>query len=144
MSSWSSSAAVAVQDRLFRALAVLRAIVLVNAIALNVYRAANFEHPAAGAACVAVMVVWTGFATWAYADAARRGFPLLAADLLLALALLLLTPVVKGSGFHATVPGFWIMGALMAWAIQYRWVGGLVLVRCGRPDCAGWRAGVCG
>lgn len=126
MSSWSSSAAVAVQDRLFRALAVLRAIVLVNAIALNVYRAANFEHPAAGAACVAVMVVWTGFATWAYADAARRGFPLLAADLLLALALLLLTPVVKGSGFHATVPGFWIMGALMAWAIQYRWVGGLV------------------
>jgi signal transduction histidine kinase len=126
VSSWSSPAAVAVQDRLFRALAVLRVVVLVNAIALTIYRAANFEHPVAGAACVAVMVSWTGFATWAYAGARRRGFPLLAADLLLALALLLLTPVVKGAGFHATVPGFWIMGALMAWAIQYRWVGGLV------------------
>jgi signal transduction histidine kinase len=33
---------------------------------------------------------------------------------------------VKGSGFEATVPGFWVAGALLAWAIRYRWVGGLV------------------
>jgi signal transduction histidine kinase len=124
--SWSSAAAVAVQDRLYTALAVLRAIVLVNAIALNVYRAANFQHPVAGAVCVLAMVLWTGFATWAYAGASRRRFPLLAADLAIALTLLVLTPVVKGAGFQATVPGFWIMGALMAWSIQYRWVGGLV------------------
>lgn len=123
--SSSSPAAGAVQDRLFRALAVLRGIVLVNAVALNVYRADNFAHPRAGAACVVVMVLWTGFATWAYADPRRRTHLLLAADLALAVALLLMTPVVKGSGFHATVPGFWIMGALMAWSIQYRWVGGL-------------------
>jgi signal transduction histidine kinase len=123
--SSSSPAAVAVQDGLFRALAVLRGIVLVNAVALNVYRADNFEHPRAGAACVVVMVLWTGFATWAYADPRRRTHLLLAADLALAVALLLATPMVKGSGFHATVPGFWIMGALIAWSIQYRWVGGL-------------------
>jgi signal transduction histidine kinase len=126
VSSWSSPAAVAVQDRLFTALAVLRGIVLVNAVALNVYRADNFEHPRAGAACVAVMVLWTGFATWAYADPRRRTFLLLAADLVLALALLLVTPQVKGTGFHATVPGFWVMGALIAWSIRYRWVGGLL------------------
>ena len=126
MSTWSSPAAVAVQDRLFRALAVLRGIVLANAVALNVYRAGNFEHPRAGAACVVVMVLWTGFATWAYADPRRRTHLLLAVDLAIALALLLVTPQVKGPGFHATVPGFWVMGALLAWSMQYRWVGGLV------------------
>lgn len=105
---------------------MLRGIVLVNAIALNLYRAGNFEHPRAGAACVGVMVLWTGFATWAYADPRRRTLLLLAADLVIAVALLLVTPLVKGPGFHATVPGFWIMGALIAWAIQYRWFGGLV------------------
>jgi signal transduction histidine kinase len=109
-----------------RALAVLRGIVLLNAVALNVYRRDNFEHAAAGAVCVVAMVLWTGLATWAYADARRRTFLLLAVDLMIALALLLVTPVVKGSGFHATVPGFWVMAALLAWAIQYRWVGGLV------------------
>jgi signal transduction histidine kinase len=72
------------------------------------------------------MAAWTAFAVWAYAEPHRRTFPLLAADLALAVALLVLTPVVKGAGFHATVPGFWIMGALMAWSIRYRTVGGLV------------------
>jgi signal transduction histidine kinase len=124
--SSSSPAAVAVQDRLFRALAVLRGIVLVNAIALNIYRADNFEHLPAGVSCVVVMVLWTGFVTWAYADPRRRTHLLLAADLAIAVALLLLTPLVKGPGFHATVPGFWIMGALLAWSMQYRWMGGLL------------------
>ena len=111
---------------MFRALAVLRGIVLVNAIALNIYRAGNFEHARAGVACVAAMLLWTGFATWAYADPRRRTYLLLATDLAIAVALLVVTPLVKGPGFNATVPGFWIMGALLAWSIQYRWVGGLV------------------
>jgi signal transduction histidine kinase len=72
------------------------------------------------------MVLWTAVATWSYADQRRRTLVLLAADLVIALALLLATPVVKGSDFNATVPGFWVMGALLAWAIQYRWAGGLV------------------
>jgi signal transduction histidine kinase len=126
VSSWSSPAAVAVQDRLFSALAVLRGIVLVNAVALNVYRADNFEHPAAAVACVVVMVLWTSFATWAYADTRRRTLLLLAADMAIAVALLLVTPLVKGTGFHATLPGFWVMGALIAWSIRYRWIGGLI------------------
>lgn len=126
VSPWSSPAATAVENRLFGALAVLRVVVLVNAIALNIYRAGNFEHPTAGAVCVGVMVLWTGFATWAYAAPQRRTFALAAADLAVAVALLVATPVVKLADFNATVPGFWIMGALLAWAIRYRWVGGLV------------------
>jgi signal transduction histidine kinase len=125
VSPWSSAAAVAVQDGLFRALAVLRVIVLLNAVALDVYRADNFERPVLGVVCVAVMIAWTGVATWAYADPRRRGFALLAADLAIALALLLSTPAVKGAGFHATVPGFWVMSSLLAWSMQYRWAGGL-------------------
>ena len=105
---------------------MLRVVVLLNAVALDVYRRSNFEHRTAGAVCVAVMVVWTGFATWAYADPRRRTHLLLVTDLVIAVSLLAVTPVLKGSGFHATVPGFWVMGALLAWSIQYRWVGGLV------------------
>lgn len=126
MSPSSSPAAIAVESRLFGALAVLRGILLANSVALNVYRADNFQRPAAGAACVVAMALWTGFATWAYAEPRRRALPLLAADLGLAMALLVATPLVKGAGFSASVPGFWVMGALIAWSIHYRWVGGLV------------------
>ena len=103
---------------MFRALAVLRGIVLVNTVVLSVYRRGNFEHVTAGVVCIVAMVLWTALATWAYADPRRRTSLLLGADLAVALGLLLLTPWVKGEGFHATVPGFWIMGALLAWAIH--------------------------
>jgi len=119
-------AALAVEDRLFRALAVLRVIVLVNAVALNLYRADNFARPAAGVACVAVMASWTAVAIWAYAEPRRRTPTLLLADLAVAEALILVSPIVKGEGMQATVPGFWVMGALFAWAIHWRWLGGLV------------------
>lgn len=125
MSPWSSPAAIAVENRLFRALAVLRVVLLVNTVALNLYRADNFQRPALGAACVVVMVAWTGFAVWAYAEPRRRTVPLLVADLAIAIAMLLATPVVKGDGFSASLPGFWVVGALIAWAIHYRWAGGL-------------------
>ncbi len=47
-------------------------------------------------------------------------------DLLVAVAAILLTPYVKGEGWHATLPGFWVMGVVLAWAVVWRWVGGLV------------------
>ncbi len=114
-----------VEDRLFRALAVLRVVLLVNAVGLNLYRADNFQRPVAGLVLVLVMVGWTAFTVWAYADPARRTGVVLGLDLAVALALLLATPLVKGAGFSATVPGFWVMGALLAWAVHWRWRGGL-------------------
>jgi signal transduction histidine kinase len=124
MRLWSHPA-LEVEDRLFRALAILRVVVLGNAIALNLYRADNFAHPAAGVAAVVVMVGWTGFVTWAYAGPARRTSGLVAADLAVALALVLASPLIKGEGVRATVPGFWVMAALLAWAIHWHWRGGL-------------------
>ncbi|WP_372733335.1 MacS family sensor histidine kinase [Nocardioides sp.] len=114
-----------VEDRLFRWLGVLRVIVAINAIGLYVYRADNVQRPVLGAVCAAAMVVWTGVAIWAYVAPVRRGPLLLGADLAIAAGLIAMSPVVKGAGFSATIPGFWVMGALIAWAIHWRWIGGL-------------------
>jgi signal transduction histidine kinase len=117
---------VAVEDRLFRALAILRVVVTVNAVALNAYRRDNFDHPGLGLAVVAFLVAWSAVAVWAY-DAPRRRTPaLLGADLAVALGAMALTPWVKGPDFNATIPGFWVMGVLLAWAIHWHWKGGLV------------------
>ncbi len=122
----SGPAALAVEDRLFGALAVLRVIVLLNTLAMSIYRPGDFVHPVAGWACVALMVGWTGVAIWAGARAVRRTSLLLGIDLAVAVGLLLVSPIVKGESMQATIPGFWVMGALLAWAIHWRWRGGLV------------------
>lgn len=119
-------AVLAVEDRLFRALVVLRVVVLLNAVGLNVWRREGFEHPLAGAGVVLAMAMWTAAMIWAY-DAPRRRTPwLLVADLAVAVAALASSPLVKGEGFNASVPGFWVMGALFAWAIHWHVTGGLV------------------
>lgn len=99
---------------------------LVNAVGLNAYRADNFQRPAAGVLCVLVMVLWTGTALVVYADPTRRRPWFFALDLLVTLGLLVASPIVKGEGFNATVPGFWVMCVLLAWAIRYHWQGGLL------------------
>lgn len=117
-------AAVAVETRMFRALAVLRIVVLANTVGWTVYRD-TFDRVALGWACVAVMVVWTGASIVLYAAPVRRTPLVLGTDLALAVLMLLASPVVKGEGFQASVPGFWINGALLAWAIRWGWRGGL-------------------
>ncbi len=116
----------AVEDQLFRALALVRVVVTINMLVLNIYRRANFDHPAAGVAVVAGMVAWTGYAMWASASARRRTTAFLVLDLGWALGAIAVTPLVKGADFQATIPGFWVMGALLAWAVRWHWVGGLV------------------
>lgn len=118
-------ASVAVEDRLFRALAVVRVAVLVHAVAINAYRN-NFDHPVAGWSCIAVMVVWTAVIIGVDAAPERRTPAVMVADLGLAVALLLATPVAKGEWFAATIPGYWITGALLAWAIRFGWRGGTI------------------
>lgn len=131
MAPWSEPAARAVEDRLFRALAVLRIVVLLNATGLNIYRHRNFEHPAWGVVAVLVMVGWTAYVHWAYLEAARRTSWLLASDLAVAAGLILVSPLVKGSeALRATIPGYWVMAALLAWAIHWRWRGGLLAAAC--------------
>jgi signal transduction histidine kinase len=123
--TWWFGPAGTVEDRLFSWLAVLRIVLLAHAVALNVYRRDNFVHPVGGVVCLALMAAWTFFSIWAYDDRRRRGPLLLVADLAAAVAAVLVSPFLKGDGLSATVPAYWVMGALLAWAIHWRWLGGL-------------------
>jgi signal transduction histidine kinase len=114
-----------VEDRLYRWLAVLRFVLLANAVALNVYRD-GFSHPVGGAGILAGMAVWTCVVSWAYHSYARRTTGWVLADLAVALLALGLTAVVKDPGYTSTVPGFWVMAAMFAWAIHWRMIGGLI------------------
>lgn len=113
------------EDRLHSALAIVRVVVTINMVALNAYRRDNFEHPDVGLGIVVALAVWTAAAIWLYRDRARRTPLLLVADLAITLAAMAATPWVKSEGFNATIPGFWVMGALLAWAIHWHWRGGL-------------------
>ena len=122
-----ADSALAVEDRLYSALALVRVVVTINMVGLNAYRRDNFDHPDRRAwRSSLALVVWTGAAIWLYHDRARRTSVLLVADLAIALAAMAVTPGVKGADFNATIPGFWVMGALLAWAIHWHWKGGLV------------------
>lgn len=103
----------------------MRVVVTVNMVGLNAYRRDNFDHPDVALAVVLVLVAWTAAAIWLYRDRARRTSALLVADLAIAVAAMAVTVWVKGPDFNATIPGFWVMGALLAWAIHWHWKGGL-------------------
>lgn len=124
--SGSHPAAVAVEDRMFRALLWLRLIVLANAVALNWWRRDNFDRPGWGLVVILALAAWTGLVVWAYADRRRRVPLLLVADLLVAVGGIIVSPEIKGEGLSATIPGFWVMGVVLAWGAHWRWVGGLV------------------
>lgn len=124
--SQRADSALAVEDRLHAALALVRVVVTVNMVGLNAYRRDNFDHPTIALAIVVALAAWTGVAMWLYRDRARRTPALLVADLAIVLAAMAVTPWVKSPDFNATIPGFWVMGALLAWAIHWHWRGGLV------------------
>ncbi|PKH44088.1 Signal transduction histidine kinase [Nocardioides alpinus] len=121
-----ADSALAVEDRLYSALALVRVVVTINMVGLNAYRRDNFDHPTIALAIVLGLVAWTAAAIWLYHDRARRTSVLLVADLAIAVAAMAVTPWVKSPDFNATIPGYWVMGALLAWAIHWHWKGGLV------------------
>jgi len=110
---------------MYRWLAVLRFVLPANAIALNVYRG-GFSHPVGAGFVLAGMTVWTFVISWAYHAYSRRTTIWVVSDLVVALVVLGLTAAVKEPGYHSTVPGFWVMAAMFAWAIHWRVIGGLV------------------
>src|SRR4029079_1379523 len=116
----------AVENSMYRALAVVRVVVLLNTIGLGWDRRDSLDHPSAAGAVLAGLTAWTVFAIWAYSAPQRRRPPLLVADLLVALGAIAVSPYVKGDDLQATLPGFWVMGVVLAWAIHWRWQGGLV------------------
>jgi signal transduction histidine kinase len=114
-----------VQDTMLRALGILRFVVLLNAAGIYLVRYDGYDHPLVGWLVIALLAMWTVFAVWAYAAPARRTPVLLVSDLVVAVAAIAMSPYVKGEGLNATIPGFWVMGVVLAWAILWRWAGGL-------------------
>ena len=119
-----------VETTLFRALIVLRLVVTAYALAVNLVRFEEFARPAGAAAALALLVVWTGFVSWAYDAPRRRRLPLFVADLGVAVLLILCTPLVQSQAMldrHAsTVPTFWVMAPVMAWAVWRGWAAGVL------------------
>lgn len=129
---FDDAASPSVETSMYRPLAVLRVLFLLNAVGLFVYRGltarngpwSNTDHVVSAFLVLAALAVWTGVAIWAYGKPERRRAPLLVADLVVALAAVLVSPLVKGVALQATLPGFWIAGTVLAWAVHWRLLGG--------------------
>jgi signal transduction histidine kinase len=118
-----------VDTALWRALAVYRFASLVYATVSLVAHRATYARPGLGLAVLLGMAVWSSAATWLYADARRRRWPLLTADLVVTLAALLssiavLTRASIEEG-DPTVTVSWAAAPVLAWAIWAGPVGGL-------------------
>lgn len=125
-----SAAGRQVENSLFRALAVLRVVVLGYAVALNLYRLDDFEHPVVAVAVTGAMALWTGAAIWAYASPARRGTPVMVVDVAVVLVVLALTPYVQGEEMVSRQPPslatYWVMVPILVWAVWRGWLAGFV------------------
>ncbi|WP_433127039.1 MacS family sensor histidine kinase [Micromonospora sp. CA-240977] len=107
---------------LWRALAVFRLASLAYVCVLAVRDADRYAHPYAVGALVLIMMIWTGATAIGYARPAWRRWPLLLADLGVAMAVVLATPWVVGRAALATgVPTMgvaWMAGPVLAWAVS--------------------------
>jgi signal transduction histidine kinase len=116
----------AVEDGMFRVLAWLRLVVTANMLGFALVHRETFVRPAPAAAVLTLLVLWTLAVTWWYADHRRRSASVLVADLAVAVGAILTTPWLKGEHFGATVPGFWVMAAVLCWAGRWGGRGGFV------------------
>ncbi|SEF46949.1 Histidine kinase [Thermomonospora echinospora] len=107
---------------LWRAIAVFRAVALGYAGALILSNADEYRSRAGGWAVLAVMALWTAYASYAYAEPARRRLPLLAADLAVAAGCLLATAWVERPERIAegapTLPLAWVAASVLAWGVS--------------------------
>lgn len=100
--------------------------VTLNFVGLTIWRWDNFSRPGWTLATVVAILLWTLVVQVLYSIPSRRTTTLLVLDLVATVAAIGTTPWLKGDGFNATTPGFWVMCVVLAWAIHWNWRGGLV------------------
>ncbi|SHN42225.1 MacS family sensor histidine kinase [Cryptosporangium aurantiacum] len=114
----------------WRGLAAFRFLTLTYAVALNLDDLGRVRSPAWCVATLSVMAGWSVVATYCYARPRLRTPVLLAVDLVVALATVLATRLVESperiAGGEFTVPTVWAATAVMAWALRWEIVGGLL------------------
>jgi signal transduction histidine kinase len=111
----------------WRAIAAYRVASLCYVTALVIHGAGHYAHPVGGWVVLGVMAVWTAYSFFAFPPVrARDPWPLLAADLLVAVGCLLATVWVDTDAHiaagGATLPATWVAAPVVAWAV----VGGKV------------------
>lgn len=106
----------------WRAIAVFRIAALAYAVALSV-RAGGYEHPLTGWSVIGLMAAWTAAAIVLYAGQRRRDWPLLLADLIICLVLLLTTRFIQSpqdlAGSAPPITTVWVAGPVLAWGVQW-------------------------
>ncbi|WFE31976.1 DUF5931 domain-containing protein [Micromonospora sp. WMMD975] len=120
---------------LWRSLAVFRFASLAYVGVLVLRDGGQYAHPVAAGGVLLGMLAWSGVTTAGYRRPAGRRWPLLLADLVVVLAIILATPWVVGRpALAAGVPvltSAWLAGPVLAWAVAggRRWgtVAALVL-----------------
>jgi len=119
----------AVETTLFRGLAVLRVVVLLFAVAVNAIKIDRLDERGLVVGALVVMAIWTGFAAWWYDDPRRRTTAPFVAELILAIGLVQLTPLVHVPDHDlttsATLPSFWVAAVVLGWGVRWGWLGGL-------------------
>jgi signal transduction histidine kinase len=120
-------------------------------VVLNAVRWQQFDRPALGWAVVGALVVWSVVVTGLYASPRTRRLPVMVADLAIGCAAVLVTPLVQPAemvaGNASTLPTFWVMSPVLAWAAYKGLSGGLaaagIMSLCdlsirGTPSGANW------
>ncbi|HLR86059.1 MAG TPA: DUF5931 domain-containing protein [Nocardioidaceae bacterium] len=124
----STTPAADVDGQLFRALGVLRLVTLLFAVGINVARLDEFDRSSWALIVLATMTVWTVLVSWLYAN--RRGPVVLVADLAVTLVLLRSTPFIATDAMMeehvSTLTSYWVSVAVLAWAVHWGVVGGVV------------------
>jgi signal transduction histidine kinase len=109
------------QAPLWRAIAVYRIAALTYATILVVRNVSHYRMPVLAWPVVALMLAWTVFTTYAYANPARRHPPLLIADLLVVAAVMAASvPVVGRTALEEGKPTLavaWHVAPVLAWAV---------------------------
>ncbi|MFJ7197000.1 MULTISPECIES: MacS family sensor histidine kinase [unclassified Streptomyces] len=113
-----------VEQPLWSALTAYRILTMLYAVLLSVFGREKYDRPWVAVAFLAVMVVWTLATLPKVAGAAACTKRFLGADLTIALAGILLTPLADFEAQQVdgpTLPSIWTAGSVLAFAIKGGW-----------------------
>ncbi len=122
LSGGRSRPRMSVEQPLWRALTGYRVLTMAYAIALFGYDHDEYARPIGAAAYLAVLAVWTLATVGRVSSAERCTLRFLVADLTVAVAGILLSPVVDTAGrVGPTLPSIWTAGAVLGFALKGGW-----------------------
>lgn len=138
------AARMSVEQPLWSALTAYRVLTMGYALALYVHAYDEYAHPLGAGAYLAVLAVWTLATVRRVSSAERCTLPFLTVDLTIAVAGVLVTPLVDTAerieAGGPTLPTIWTAGAVLGFAIKkgWRWAAGAsVLVGAANVVAAG-------